>query len=345
MAIENKLQLIAFAVVATLGMTGCSQPFQSTYNPLPTPVTSTSNPAVVAKNVYVQNSGNSPSSLDVYPANLNGTAEPSLRYDVDPTAVAVDSSGSVYVSVSTPSLAKILVFPSGSQVAARTIIVPESNEIQNIVHTMLVDNAGNLYVAFRYVVFVLPASASGTVNPIRIILGPTTTFSDTTEGITEMAIDSKGNLYVAEGDGQKGSKVVRFDPGVTGDVAPVSITSASYYPTGVALDSADNIYLCQGSVYAPVGGGPGTTAAIYEFSAGASAGTAPIRTISGINTKMLITHSLHIDMAGNIFVLTYGTGPTNSLVVFSANAAGDVNPASVVIRSHWVSADSQFALY
>ncbi len=332
---------LAASLLATLVMLGCggvpnaSVPFTA---PVTTPPAPTVNPSVVARNIYVIDLGHS--TVDVFAANLNGTAAPTASYAVDASAVTGDTAGNLYAAGFGTGSATVQVFAADSMSPSRSITVPNTlDPADNQILTMTADKAGNLYVAFRNVIYVFSPTATGAATPSRTLAGPLTTLSI---NITQMAVDSQGNLYVAEAATYPATQVVEFAPGATGNVAPQVVTAPTYFPTGVAVDSKDNFYISQGLGSC---GGCGTySPAIVEFPKGSIAGATPLRTIAGDKVGILIyANNLAIDAAGNIFLDVVLNGNSDFLV-FAPGANGNVAPSSVLVPSQGSTTDSQFFL-
>lgn len=325
--------------------------------------TITTNPAVTAKTLYATDSATY--TLDTYTANQSGAVSVvealSLGTNVTPEGVAVDASGNLYVGIDTNTGGEVLVFASGATSPSKTITLPNpGNPNSNQIQSMTIDSLGNLYVAGSTAagtsgvtssvasIFVYAPGATGTTAPLRTISGAATSLvpGPAGFGIEELAMDSKDNLYVAQGGSVNVGTVVMFPTGANGNIAPTLITSSTYSPTGVALDAQDNIYISQGSVDGPTttGGIPKYPASIFVFAKGSVAGAAPTRTITGTGTNMEPSlYSVRVDSAGNIFVEQDNDGHSQFLV-YSASANGNVAPSSTLTPSRGTSIDSQFVL-
>jgi DNA-binding beta-propeller fold protein YncE len=96
-----------------------------------------------------------------------------------------------------------------------------------------------------------------------------------------LALDSKGNLYVAN---QGGNNIVAFNPSY-GQMTAKTITAGIDKPTGIALDAQGNIYVSNW-----------TTGEVTIYSPTGVQNTAA--TITGLNTPQGIA----VDGIGNIFI-------------------------------------------
>jgi hypothetical protein len=283
------------------------------------------------------------STVDVYQANINGKASPSSSYPVRASAITGDSLGNIYIAeLSTPT-ATVQVFASGSATASSTLTVSNTlDATQNQILTMTVDHSDFLYVAFANVIYVYAPEATGNAAPVRTITSPPSSKTGFTP--SQMAVDSAGDLFVAQSVAPSTVvtyQLVEYPPMANGSASPVVLAATpAYGPTGVAIDSSDNIYISQGAPYC---GAPcGTyTAGIVEFAKGATAGATPMRFITGGNTGFgVYASNTFVDAAGNIFVQLTQNGQEN-FEVFSATENGNVAPASVLLRSVGATTDSQ----
>jgi hypothetical protein len=73
-----------------------------------------------------------------------------------------------------------------------------------------------------------------------------------------------------------------FPAGSTGAATPTQVIPTAYSPRGIALDQSGNLYIAQfaGTTL----GAPPT--GIYEFAAGSTTSSTPIRSISGTATTI-----------------------------------------------------------
>jgi hypothetical protein len=300
------------------------------------PSAPTINNGVTAKNIYSIDLGNQ--TVDVYAADLNGTASPTSSYTGSARAVTGDSAGNIYIGTYSSTLAAVQVYAPGASISTRSITVATAATNAPQVTTLASDSTGNLYVAISNSIYVYGPNAAGNATPIRTISG---TLTSLTASVSEMAFDSSDNLFVVTDPNQNGPEVIEFAAGASGNVAPTVITSSvDYFPTGVALDAANNIYIVQSN--SPSAGSSTHSPAIYVFPKGSVAGASPSRIISGSNIGIsLYTSEIFVDSGGNIFVGAVLNGQTDFLV-YSATANGNAAPASQLIRSKGSSIDEQF---
>ncbi len=333
----------------------------SATTPVQTMPTVTTNPAVSAKILYSADSANY--TVDEYTASQSGAVTPTATLSTGsqnlPTAIAGDASGDLYVSVNTNngtnSVGDILVFTGAATTPSRTITLPAPGTgYMYQVSSMTTDSMNNLYVAASgaplltgltgsfVAIFVYAPGATGTASPLRTISGAATMLKGGAgnSGMAQMSMDSKDNLYVANGGGSPGTAVLMFQAGADGDVAPTVITSSTYAPTGVALDAQDNIYISQ-SQSGPNGVIP---SAVYVFTKGSGPSPTPTRTIMGTATEQNIyLNNIHVDSGGNIFVAQVADGH-QAFLVYSATANGNVAPSSTLSPARGSTLDGQFYL-
>ena len=137
-----------------------------------------------------------------------------------------------------------------------------------------------------------------------------------------LAVDSLGALFVANGIS---NDVLVFKPGASGDAKPGTVISGKKTqlnnPTGLALDAADDIYVANG------GGQFGGS--IVEYAAGAKKDATPLRTIAGLDTKLVNPRGIALDTLGQIYVTT-----SSSVLVFASDSVGDAPPLRVISGSN-----------
>lgn len=184
---------------------------------------------------------------------------------LNPSGVAVDSTANVYVADSvnctirrvTPAgevttlagLAGTLGGDDGINSEAR-FIYPQG---------VAVDNAGNLYVADTFAYTIRKVTPVGTDWVVTTLAGLAESYGSQ-NGIgsaarfnapTSVAVDSTGNVYVADTLNHLIRKVTPAGvvttfaggAGVVGSVDGTGTAARFYAPTGVAVDSADNVYV------------------------------------------------------------------------------------------------------
>ncbi len=286
-----------------------------------------------------------PSTVLQFSATTNGTVSPSSTLTVTANVVfsglAVDGAGHAYVggeifgsgggSGGPPLLSvEILVYAPGASGThpTRTITSTCFQGDLGGINGLTLDSSGNLYVSAVLAapnlgsgIAVFSPAANGSAVPARTIGGSTTTIGGL--GPFPIAVDSADNIYVSTGYNLGPESILVFNSSANGNVPPTSTiggpTTTINYIAGLALDSAGNIYVSNGTNGTPA------LPEILEFSAGSTGDVAPARIISGSATTMSAIGNLALDNAGNIYVL-------NGLNVlkFAPNATGNVAPIATI---------------
>ena len=217
--------------------------------------------ATTATRVYGQ--GSSGTSFSTSASGVSATA---LN---NPTGVAVDASGNVYIADYNNN--RVLYFPSGTVTATRvygqgstgtsltTNTADTAATYMSHPYRVALDSSGNLYVSEngnnRVVYF-----ASGSVTATRVYGQPNFTTSSIATTISAstlanpdgLVVDSSGNLYVAD---EGNDRIVYYAAGSTtatrvygasnfSSAGAYSATATTFFvPNSVSLDAAGNMYV------------------------------------------------------------------------------------------------------
>jgi hypothetical protein len=297
-------------------------------------------------------------------ANNGGISANSLY---DPSGVALDSSGNLYVADDANS--RVLFYPSGSTSATRVYGqggsfttnnyyngAVSANSLANPFGVAL-DSSGNLYVADagnNRVLFY----PSGSTSATRVYGqgGSFTTNTPNNGGISAnsldhpfgVALDSSGNLYVADA----GSNRVLFYPSgsttatrvygqggsfTTGTANNGGVSANSLYvPFGVPLDSSGNLYVADDANSRVLFYPAGSTTATRVYGQGGSF------TTNTTNKGGISANSLYdpdgptLDSSGNLYVvdtynsraLFYPSGSTTATRVYGQGGSFTTNTAN-----------------
>lgn len=181
-------------------------------------------------------------------------------------------------------------------------------------------------------VAVFAAGATGAPNPTATITGPDTGLTYP----TGVALDSSGNIYVANAGSSSGGadSVFVFPPGSNGDVVPSATITGNAtglaFPAAITLDSAGNIYVAnQGS---EIGGVDSVT----EYAVGASGNAAPRATLSGANTGLATPSAITLDSSGDLWVANmdlFAGSIEGSVEMFTAGSSGNATPTVTIYGS------------
>jgi hypothetical protein len=185
--------------------------------------------------------------------------------------------------------------------------------------SVTVDKTGKPYVVNTASVTVYAAGATGTAAPLQTIAGSLTKFDIPTGN----AVDSGGRILVANISSSTAinDSVLIFGAGANGNVAPVAEIGGAdpsndktglSFPTNVALDSTQRIYVANGG-----------NNNVLIFAAAANGNVAPVVTIAGSNTKIAAPNALAFDLNGLLYV---ANGSPASITVYAAGVTGNVAP-------------------
>ncbi len=172
------------------------------------------------------------------------------------------------------------------------------------------------------------ASSNGNVAP-QVIIGGSSTGLNYPIGL---AVDSANSLYAlnASGGTDYAGSVTAYSYTSYGNVAPIvtiqgtnsSNQTGFEFPSGLALDSSNNIYVTNdGSV-------SGGADSVTIYAAGSHGNVAPMATISGPLTQLNLPSGIAVDSSGNIYVANDGSdgGNIDSITVYPPGSNGNVAP-------------------
>ena len=310
-------------------------------------------------NIYVTND---PSTIEegddkitVYARGSNGNAAPKaslfalgLSY---PIGILVDSRGNLYVAnggASTGSVDSIIVYPPNSLVPSKAIGLETTLDGPS---GITVDGSGTIYVSNQESghgeldsVNVYPPGSYANMAPSAAIIGNKTKLAQP----SGVAIDSRGNLYVAnaEGGANGHGSITIYPVRSKGNVAPSAIISGTSTsdktglssPNGIAFDSSGKLYV------ANVTGGPDGNGSITVYPAASNGNVTPIATISNIagcapcdKTGLSSPQGVALDSSGKIYVVNVTGGGGGTITIYSplGSSRGILNeaPATTITGS------------
>jgi uncharacterized repeat protein (TIGR03803 family) len=265
----------------------------------------------------------------------NGTGSAARFYD--PSGVAVDSAGNVYVAdwgndeIREITSSGVVTTLAGSAGQTGSSDGTGSAARFNLPQAVAVDSEGNVYVADEWNFEIRKISPSDVVTTLAGSVGQSGSSNGTGSAArfyypSGVAVDSEGNVYVADYDNQEIRNIT--PAGVVSTLAgsarqPGSsngISRAARFcsPAGVAVDSEGNVYVAdQGNdearAISPAGLVSGDMAAFTETYNTKNAGTGLTLTLSG---------SVNDSNGGN-----------NYAVTFVNNTAGAINQAGLTITA------------
>jgi sugar lactone lactonase YvrE len=254
------------------------------------------------------------------PGHVDGTGW-AARFSF-PGSVRTDNAGNLYVSDSFNNTIRkvtpegVVSTLAGVPGTGGSTNGPAATALFQGTAGVVIDSSGNLFVADNGNFVIRKVSASGTVSTLAGSVG-TRGVVDGTGGAANfydpqnLAIDSEGNLYVADGKGNVIRKVTPAGvvstfagigifgaPGTTGSLNGQGASAEFNDPTGIAVDAQGNVYVADfgndtirkitpGGLVSTLAGAPGT--------AGSANGLETQATFNG-------PAGVGVDSSGNVFV-------------------------------------------
>jgi hypothetical protein len=219
-------------------------------------------PALAQQDVITTAIGGGPNNMPAIDANL-----------YNPYGVAVDTSGNFYIASYnqhrvfkvTPGGTLSVVAGSGAQgYAGDGIVGGAGNASLYHPYAVAVDSSNNVYIADQYNCVVRKVDTAKTITTIAGVAGHCGYLGDGGKGTVAnlyypsgVAVDSFGNMYIGDNNNCRVRKLVLANNnistyagngscGYSGDGG--AATSAMLYtPTGVAVDSAGNLFIADSS--------------------------------------------------------------------------------------------------
>ncbi len=285
--------------------------------------------------------------VTAYPARSTGDVAPiALTTDTAaPNGVATDSSGRIYVTNGATNTVTVYAADANGNVPPIAVIGGSKTRLANP-NGIALDASGKIYVlnSMNYSngsITVYPPLDAGTgiLNeaPIAVIAGSKTRL-DNAAGIT---LDSKGNIYVANGLRVRVRPDQSYDSGrltvyraeSNGNVAPIATISGHRtglaYPVGIALDSGGNIYVAN-YYTANTRSDLKYDSSITVYPAGSNGNAPPSAVIAGDNTGLSYPQGIALDSSGNLYAEGYGNGVGYSVNVYPEGSNGNVSPSASI---------------
>jgi sugar lactone lactonase YvrE len=258
----------------------------------------------------------------------------------NPTGIAMDGAGNLYVVVGDAGNATILkitggqavvIAGGGSAIPGGTPIAATSAHIHPF--GIAVDTAGNLYIA-DYGNNLVEKMDATTQQLVVVAGGGGDSPSTTADGATNVgiypfgvAVDRKGNLYVADFNnslveevaaGSNQIVVVAGGGYVEASAVPELATAAGFYQVlGVAVDYAGNLYIADAGddVIEKVTVADGMIIRIAGFGPNFPSTIPTVAVNAGLNTPSSVT----VDPAGNVYLADTSNGQIEQV-----NSAGQI---------------------
>lgn len=253
-----------------------------------------------AGNLYVADTNNNAVRKIVISTGVVTTLATGLN---GPRGVAVDSLGNVYVTNKINGTISKIAPPVGG---ASAVVSTFSSGYTGSPFGIAIDGTGsNLYVTMTVGNNIYKIAASGAASSV---------FATGFIRPKGVALDSKGNLYVANGNGSNTISIVNAS-GVVGLLAGSSAAAVPayadgtgqaalfYQPVGVTVDSSGNVYVADARNF--------VIRKISPYSVSSSSvvstfvGAAPVRghvDATGAAAKFDLTKGIAADSSGNLYV-------------------------------------------
>jgi sugar lactone lactonase YvrE len=207
------------------------------------------------------------------------------------------------------------------------------------IRDMAVGQDGALYVLGRIRgpqrdqtgIAIFAPSADGDVEPARVIAGPCTRMNNP----VAIAVDRKNRVYVASNFGsddpiQDAASVTVYAPDASGDAAPIRLIvgprTRLLAPTALAAGDDGTVYVANGGTWNDDNG------SVRVYAAGASGSAPPLRTIIGIQTRLVAPTDLVVGRGDTLYVLGLSQARfgKSRITVFAPTAVDDALPIRMI---------------
>jgi hypothetical protein len=236
-----------------------------------------------------------------------------------PTSVALDGAGNVYVAdTGNNTLRKVTPTGAVTTLAGTPGMMGSTDGTGpaarfNFPSGVAVDGAGNVYVADQVNSIIRRVTAAGVVTTLAGTPG-TPGSADGTGAAARfnfpsgVAVDGAGNVYVVDHGNSTLRKITAAGivttlagtPGVSGSADGTGAAARFFFPTGVAVDGAGNVYVADFETIRKV-----TPTGVVTTLAGAPGvqGSADGR---GVAARFFAASGVAVDGAGNLYVADDG---------------------------------------
>lgn len=238
----------------------------------------------------------------------------------NPTGVTLDQRGNVYVAAA-GRVRKI--DSTGIITTLAGPIVRFGGGFPSVFSGLATDSSGNVYVAESGTRLILQVTAAGNVSIVAGNLNLPAGFSGdggpainaTLNNASAVAVDSAGNLYIADTGNNRIRKVTTVGTistvagngsgAFTGDGGP-AINAALNQPDGIAVDPSGNFFISDtGNQRVRMVNASGTITTIAGNGAAGFAGDGGTATAAALNMNAPVAQEsgIAVDTAGNVFVV------------------------------------------
>jgi sugar lactone lactonase YvrE len=273
-----------------------------------------------AGNIYDANDGGNLVKISAGGGAASVVSPDGYTFGSEVTGVALDGAGNLFISDHLNSRV-IVVTPGG---VASVLSINGLTSALGFPTSLAFDGAGNLYISDYTKGRVVEVSslvvAGSTSTGLGTVIG-TGSYTTSADGITGVAVDSMGNIYIPDGyAGADPSRIIKVTAaGVVSLLAPAGITFS--HPRGVSVDGMGNIYVADGG-----------NNRIVEIT---TAGVASVLAINGLPTPTTLgsPFGVTVDPSGNLYIPDSGNNRilfvnvSGSALAFPSTAKGATSPA------------------